>query len=241
MEYREIMRRLGFGKNAHNIYAALLSRREPLLVTEIAAISGIGRPEIYRNLKNLIAQKFIRSEARGKRKVYLAEDPECITRAFAVATKDAEHEVEKLKAKAEKLLPAHIRYYSGPLGIRTVFDDAIAKTPKGGTFYRYTSERDLAKVNRYLSPTYRTLRDKKKLERLVISNPVSGKQKRSRLERFIKYIPGESGVFDQNIIQLVYADYLAFINLSSEEAFIIRDAALAQFQSVIFNQLYKKL
>ena len=99
----------------------------------------------------------------------------------------------------------------------------------------------MAKVNRYLSPNYRIAREKKKLERLVISNPISGKQKRPRLERFIKYIPSEANLFDQNIIHLIYRDRFSFINLNTEKAFIIEDKALADFQKVIFNQLYKKL
>lgn len=241
MDYETLMHRLGFGKNAHRVYSALLSKREPLLVTEIAILAGVARPEVYRNLPSLITAKFVRSVRRGKRPAYLAEDPDRIATAFAAVSNEADHAASRLREKVEKLLPTHIRYFSGFSGVRAVFDDVTLKTPKGGTFYRYTSERDLAKVNSYLSPSYRTLRDKKKLERLVISNPISGKQKRSRLERFIKYIPGESGMFDQNIIQLIYADHVAFINLENEEAFIIRDAALARFQSVIFTQLYKKL
>ena len=128
-----------------------------------------------------------------------------------------------------------------PVVRASVFDDTIAHTPKGQTFYRYTSERDLSRVNRYLSPGYRGARDKKKLERLVISNARSGAQKRSRLERFIKYMPEGTLQFDQNIIQIVYGKRLAFINLNSEEAFVIEDAALADFQKVIFSQLYRRL
>jgi len=235
------MQRLGLGKNAHKVYAVLLKQRTPVLVTEIARELEIDRPEVYRNVTKLLSKKFIKKELRGKRKAYSAEDPERIIQAFQATGTDAENTVDNLKKKSARLLPAHIRYFTGFTGIRAVFDDVIQETPRGGTFYRYTSERDLAKVNRYLSSSYRTLRDKKKLERLVISNPVSGKQKRPRLERFIKYIHPENDLFDQNIIQLVYGDFLAFINLNNEEAFIIRDPALAQFQKTIFKQLYKKL
>ncbi len=143
--------------------------------------------------------------------------------------------------KKEKDFPKHITYLKGPSGIRAAFDDVIERMPKGEMFYRYTSERDVAAVNRYLSPDYRIRRDKKKLERRVISNPISGKAKRSRLERFIKFIPQQTDMFDHNIIQLVYADSVAFINLNTEEVSIIRDRELARFQSVIFNQLYGKL
>ncbi len=134
-----------------------------------------------------------------------------------------------------------MRVFSGPKGIRDVFDDVISHSKKRDTFYRYTSERDLDSVNSYLSKDYRKRRDAKHLERLVISNPVSAKRKSSRLERFIKYFPKEVSLFDQNIIQLIYGERVAFIDLNKEEAFVIENQALADFQKVIFKQLYKKL
>jgi hypothetical protein len=149
--------------------------------------------------------------------------------------------ITRAAAKKDRLLPEHVRYFKGFAGVRAVFDDVIHHTPRRGTFYRYTSERDLDAVNRYLAPSYRKERDEKKLERLVISNPVSGSQKRPRLERFVRYIPPEADLFNQDVIQLVYGSRLAFINLLKEEAFIIEDKALADFQKVIFNQLFKKL
>jgi len=172
---------------------------------------------------------------------YRAESPHRIDEEFRSVAARVTQSVERYSNKRERELPQYIRFFSGFSGIRAVFDDVISHTPRGGTFYRYTSERDLASVNRYLSPSYRALRDKRKLERLVISNPVSAKQKRPRLERFIKYIQSEADLFDQNIIQLVYGSRLAFIDLNSEEAFIIEDPSLAAFQKVIFSQLYKLL
>lgn len=89
------------------------------------------------------------------------------------------------------------------------------------------------------------LADEKKrdaeLERMVISNPVSGKRKNPRLERFIKFILPENDLFIQNIIELIYEDRVAFIDLNKEEGLVIENASLADFQKVIFRQLYKKL
>ncbi len=236
-----IFKRLDYGKNAHAIYEALLQSKSPLLIAQISDKIEIVRPEIYRNLKKLTRDGVVKEVSSGKRTAYKAGSPKVIEALFSQNTKDVSLYTEKVLRKQKKELPEHIRYFKGFSGIRAVFDDAIQHTPKGETFYRYTSEKDLASVNKYLSPNYRTLRDKKKLNRLVISNPVSGKQKKSRLERFIKYIPQEFDVFDQNIIQLTYGNRIAFINLSKEEAFIIEDKMLADFQKVIFKMLYRKI
>lgn len=232
MEYKELFKRLGFGKNAHRVYEVLLKNKKPMLVAHIAQMAAIDRPEVYRNLSSCLKKGFIEKVHIGKRTYYAAKNPKILHQAFASL-------VDTLVDIPE---PArHIEYVKGASGIRRVFDDVIERMPQKGTFYRYTSERNLEKVNQYLSPDYRARRDKKKLERLVISNPVSGRSKKSRLERFIKFFPSEVDLFNQNVIQLVYADSIAFINLNTEEGYIIRDADLAQFQMVIFKQLYRKL
>lgn len=141
----------------------------------------------------------------------------------------------------EKDVPHHIRFLYGPSGIRAAFDDVITHSKKGDTFFRYTSEKDLQKVNSYLANDYRLRRDKKKLERKVISNAISGSQKKSRLERFIKFIPEESEQFEQNIIELVYGERVSIIDLNTEEVVIIENKKLADFQKVIFKLLYKRL
>ena len=76
---------------------------------------------------------------------------------------------------------------------------------------------------------------------MVISNPASGSQKKSRLERFIRYIPAAVDQFEQNIIQLVYGTRVAIIDLTKEEVTIIENQQLADFQKTIFKVLYKQL
>lgn len=241
MQLKTVFKRLGLGKHSDKVYMTLLTAKRPMLAAHIAKAAGVARPQVYRNLNELLAQKFVSKRLEGKRVYYRAESPRRIEEAFEVVEQKVVALTRGYAKHKEKAVPEYIRFLSGFSGIRAVFDDVINHTPRGGTFYRYTSERDLSAVNKYLSPSYRARRDRKKLERLVISNPVSGRQKRPRLERFIKYIEPSADLFDQNIIQLVYGNRLAFINLSTEEAFIIEDPSLAAFQKVIFQQLYKKL
>ena len=134
-----------------------------------------------------------------------------------------------------------IKVLEGKKGIGYVFSDVVNSLQKGETFYRYTSEKDLDKVNSYLPKDYRQRRDAKHLERLVISNTVSGKQKKPRLERFIKFIPPEDAQFNQNIIQLIYGNKIAIIDLNKEMSIILQNQLLADFQKTIFKLLYKKL
>lgn len=241
MDTEAIFQRLGLGKHSSEAYDVLLASDSPMLLAHLARAMKVSRAQAYRNVAELIDARFVRAIPAGKRLAYVAESPDRIEEAFARVAKKVKATTERARLKREKDVPEYIRFFSGFSGIRAVFDDTIDHTPKGDTFYRYTSERDLEKVNKYLSSSYRARRDKKKLERLVISNPVSGKQKKSRLERFIQYIQPGTALFDQNIIQLTYGKRVAFINLNTETAFIIEDESLADFQKVIFRQLYRKL
>ncbi len=241
MDLTTVLKRLGLSRHADEIYRALEKRPEGMIVSHLARSVKLARQQVYRNLEELIEAGFVTSFIQGKRTLYCAQSSRRIEDAFIAGTESMRRGMRLHRERHEPETLRHLRFFKGFAGVRAVFDDVIERTAKGDTFYRYTSERDLARVNQYLSPSYRARRDRKKLERLVISNPASGRQKKSRLERFIKYIEPEEATFDQNIIQLVYADRLAFINIDTEEAFIIEDAALAAFQKVIFRQLYRKL
>jgi predicted transcriptional regulator len=231
---------LGMHKHAAAVYVAI-RESSPILAASIAAKIRIYRPAVYRALSELLNAGFISKKKIGGRTYYVPENAQRIIGAFTHGLEGIAQSVDALEVGDMRMAGSSLRILSGFGGVRQTFDDVIEHTKARDTFYRYTSERNLGAVNRYLSPHYRARRDKKRLERLVISNPTSGSQKRPRLERFIKYIPKDANLFEQNIIQIVYGDRVAFIDLNKEEAVIIENAALADFQKVIFAQLYKRL
>ena len=241
MELQDIFKRLGYPKNTDRVYRVLSTSREPILVSTIATHAKVSRVVVYRCLRKLEESKLITRSVIGRRIFYALLNPRRLKQLIAMSEKESGEVIEKYAKEREKEVPQSIRFMYGASGIRSAFDDVLAHTKKGDTFFRYTSERDLARVNRYLARDYRIRRDKKKLERLVISNPVSGKQKKSRLERFIKFIPPEVDQFEQDIIQLIYGDRVTIINLNTEEVFVIENKQLADFQKTIFKLLYKRL
>lgn len=234
-----IFKRLGFSKHSADVYSTLI-KHGPVLATKVISLVGAHRPAVYRSLFELLEAKIIIREKRGKRYLWNALEPKRIEELFSKEVQILKRTLPKAARSAE-IVNDSIRLLKGKEGVRAAFDDAINHMHKRGTFYRFTSERDLDAVNSYLSPDYRKRRDAKHLERRVISNPISGSKKSKRLERFIKFIPQESSLFSQNIIELVYNDRVAFIDLNKEEVMIIENKALADFQTVIFKQLYMKL
>jgi DNA-binding transcriptional regulator GbsR (MarR family) len=241
MQLADIFKRLGFPKHTDEIYKVLSESKDPLLVAGIASRAQMPRTVVYRCLEKLEGEQLIKRTALGRRTSYYIDNPRRLKQAVRVFETDSAKVIEDNAKEREKEVPRSIRFLYGPEGIRAAFNDVIAHTPKGDTFYRYTSERDLGQVNSYLASDYRSRRDAKKLERLVISNPVSGGQKKPRLERFIKFIPADKDGFEQNIIQLVYGKRISIIDLTAEQVTIIENEQLANFQKVIFKLLYKRL
>lgn len=240
MTYKAIFTRLGYPKHSAEIYQ-VLSSAAPLLVTAIAEGANVPRMTVYRVLTELCADKIVITVPLGRRTGYVAAHPSVLEKLLSRDAAETGKVMAKLTTAHEKDVPSHVRFLAGKEGISAAFDDVISHTPRSGLVYRYTSEKDLSEVNAYLAPDYRARRDAKKLERLVISNPLSNAQKRKRLERFIRCIPADADTFDQNIIQFVYGDRVSFIDITTEQVIIIVNPALATFQKVIFNQLYKKL
>ena len=240
MNTKKIFKRFGLPKHADTVYK-LLQEKGPMNATRICEETNLHRPAVYRVLSPLLAHRFVFITKNGCRKLYNAANPRLIAIAFAKISSKVSAQMEKQVISDDLYKQKEIRFLNGFNGIRAAFNDVISHLKRGETFYRYTSEKNLDKVNKYLSKSYRILRDKKKLERMVISNPISGTRKKPRLERFVKFIPPEASLFDQNIIQLVYADRLSLIDLDTERVLIIKNKALADFQKVIFKQLYDKL
>jgi len=241
MKLVDIFKRLGYPKHSDVVYDVLSKSEVPLSVSDVAKQARVSRVVVYRCIEKMEADELITPVSVGKRTYYQANSAYKLTEAIRTMEEQTEDVVEKYMTLRQKEAPQNIRFLYGASGIRAAFDDVIEHSKKGETFFRYTSEQDLAKVNSYLARDYRIRRDKKKLERMVISNTVSGSQKKSRLERFIRYIPAAVDQFEQNIIQLVYGTRVAIIDLTKEEVTIIENQQLADFQKTIFKVLYKQL
>lgn len=237
IDLAEVFRRLGLPKHSAEIYETL-EKKGALSVSMLGRGSHAHRPALYRALTALSKAGLVSREPRGKRSVYFAKDRSHLRNLFTGTQK----EVDKLVTERRQSdLPGAIRYFEGVGGIAAVFDDVITHCKRGETFYRYTAERDLDEVNTYLSPDYRKRRDAKRLERWVISNPESGKRKRSRLERFVKFLGTDTEPFHQNAIELIYGKRIAMIDLNTKKCLIIENETLVDFQKTIFRALYKKL
>lgn len=236
-----LLQRLGLSDTERDIYKYLFQHGASS-VAAIAKALALHRPHLYRMLEALRTRGLVSTTLEGKRKRFVAAPPERVNELFAVLAREMDEALPALvreyrKTKDEPVITHH----QGRLGVTGIFADLVESTKRGETFYRYSSEKDLAHTNSYLPRDYRKKRDEKKLERFVITAPRIGKGKKARMERAMKYIPEGFDLFDQDVIELIYAHKVAFIDLNTESGFVIESAPLADFHKKLFRLLYKKL
>lgn len=231
----------GLNEKEYLLYETLISYG-PLTISEITTHTVLHRPYAYKTIRSLIQKKFVIESKTGKKKVYIAEQP---TKLISLIPERKDQVIETIYNLEEKYsapkLNISVKTFQGKKAITAVYEDIIFSLKKEETFYRYTSEKDTKYVDSLLPKNYRIIRDNKKLERLVISNAQSSLNKKSRLERFIKVLPQSETQFNQNCIQLIYGNKIAFIDIENLQGVIIENTNMAQFQKAIFKLFYKRL
>ena len=236
-----LLRTLGVEKEAISLFVTLF-RHGGLTVSEIAKRQKLHRPRVYILLGVLRDKGLLEEHLLGKRTLYLAVPPATLERmieTLLVSTKEMLPELETEYHKKNE--EPSVVVLHGREGVTEVFRDLVNTTARGETFYRYSSEVSLEKTNKYLPREYRATRDAKKLERFVITAPRIGRGKKARLERAMKYVPEGFDLFEQNIVELLYANKVAFIDLNAETSIVIENARLADFHKKMFRLLYQKL
>jgi len=236
-----ILELLGVNTQERSLFT-LLFTEGALPIGEIARRAKLHRPRAYTLISSLRTRGLVDVHLRGKRREYVAASPEKLKDIVSQIATTTEAMLPDLTRayRAGKEKPV-ITVHEGSSGVTQVFRDLVESSARGETFYRYSSEKDLEHTNTYLPRDYRKIRDEKKLERFVITAPRIGKGKKLRMERAMKFIPQGFDLFDQDVIELIYANKVAFIDLNTETSFVIECAQLADFHKKLFRLLYQKL
>jgi sugar-specific transcriptional regulator TrmB len=238
----KILEQIGLSKTESAIYLALLDLG-PSTITKISEKTAIHRPLIYKSLPILLEKKLISQTKKNKTIMYIAEPPNRLESIF-----------DDLKYQFFEILPdledsytgsskkPMIKFLEGKDGTKRVFDDVVRTLKRGEVFYRYSSNKDgNEKRDKYIPRNYRKMRDAKQLERLVITNDQTSKNKAKKIDRFVKIIPDTETPFDYNVTQVIYGNRVAFIDYNTDTAMVIESKTIADFQKHIFEVFFKKL
>ena len=237
----KVLEKIGLSGKESAIYLALL-KMGASNISEIAKKTGIHRPLIYKELPGLLEKGLIVKVPKGQREYYCAESPDKLESLFETLKTDFTRALPDLRdlGKFSRNKPT-VTFLEGKKGISSVFLDIVTSLKRGDIFYRYSSLKDMAKVEPYLPKNYREIRDQKQLERLVITNQDLPHGKRPKLERHMRVLFKDSGFFDFDIIQIIYGNKVALLDFNSETAVVVESSINAEFQKKIFKLLFNSL
>lgn len=211
-------------------------------IADLAKTMLCHRMEVYRQLPLLLEMGLIGEIERGKRKYYIAHNPQIIQERYEAQQEEQQVHIEQLQEQYSYLgKKPKVLYQEGKKAITFVFSDIINTLGKWDIFYRISSEKDVNLANSYLPKNYREKRDKKQLERYVIMSELWARQKTPRLEREVMIIPKEFDDFADNISLTLYGNKIAYIDFSTESSIIIEHQALCDFHKKMFRMLYVSL
>ncbi len=234
-----LFQRLGIPEKTAKIYLDLLTYGSSS-ISEMSQRTTLHRPEIYRALPYLQEEHLVEEIIKWKRSFYKALSPDRIEALIREFEQKNEPIIVELKNQYERLEKnISVSYQEWRIGVTRVFDDIVESLPKWSVFYRISAENDVEKSNSYLPKDYREKRDKKQLERMVISSSKAALPKQKRLERDILIIPKLYDLFDQDVTMTIYGDKVAYIDFSNESSIIIENPMIADFQKKLFILLHK--
>jgi len=239
--YQWILAKLGISEKAVKLYVDLLDhgRSSP---SEIVARTGLHRPEVYRYIPFLADKWLVVTSKTGKRQFFTAWSPERIAELLSELEQNANYVISELNEKYIVMnQKPHVEYREGRKGVAAVFADIVSTLGEDETFYRVTSEVDVEKVNTYLPTNYRTVRDKKKLQRYVIMSANAAKVKQKRLDRDLVVMPPSMDDFRDNVFMTIYGHKVAYIDFNTETAITIANPMIAEFQKKLFKLAYNSL
>lgn len=244
MKTKNIFQQLGMTENEVRVYKALLSLGVSS-ITSIKKRTHMHRPSVYRALDSLNASNLVSHVPKGKRTLYSAQSPSLLKTRLVEHMEKLEEEIVPLERLYEKHpQKPSVTFHEGRSAVGQAYLEIPHRLEKGGVFYRYSS-RDVkgrgGQINKRTLNQYRQERDKKQLERYVITSVASFKKKKPEMDRSIKVVPPDFDLFEHDISQVIYGNHILLIDYNSDTAIEIENPTMAHFQKKIFQLLFKLL
>jgi sugar-specific transcriptional regulator TrmB len=161
MELKNYLEQLGLDGRKADVYLAALELGSGTVI-EIARKARIKRTTCYDILLNLIDLGYISETAKGKRRLFIGEDPEKIKKDLRKKEGLITEILPMLKSMYNvKGVKPKIRYYEGLEGLKEVYDDTLKYR---GEILSFASEEIVSVLGRSWTNDYIKRRVKKEIK-----------------------------------------------------------------------------
>jgi len=237
-----ILENIWLTKIEAKIYLCLLEKWG-LNISEISLFSSCNRVQVYTAIPRLKETRLISESLKGKRKIYFSENPENLENIFYEQKHNFQSTISLLKEKYDKKNSVpQLKVFYTQESIKHIFNDIIETLNVWETYYRYSSRKQ-DHLRGFLGESYKKKRDKKQIQRMVITSSELMKFKNNKqvLNREMIGIPKKYDLFEDNITKVIYGNKVAIFDYNSETSFVIENKKFADFEKKIFKLLFKYL
>ncbi len=232
----KLFRSLGFSEGERVTYLTLLEIGASNVI-DVTKKSKLSRQTVYNSLDTLIEKGLISTIQKGKKKNYIAEDPEKVL----AYVRRKEHELQERGKDFERMLPelklkrstsqTSVKVFEGREGAMSVFMDMASSKDKEAyeiadleALYSIFDEKDTLLIRKILSG------NKNIFFKAFLTGSPRGKTAGS--ERY--FLPKEFSGFNTDVI--IYGNKIALISIEGKiQSVIIENASLAKTLKILFS------
>lgn len=241
--HNNLLQKLGLSQDESEIYLFLLQNPQKN-ISQISLATKINRPKLYKIIPNLEQNGLITKTLLGKRSVFVAQNPEILKNYLENIKNDFDVFIPEMQKLFQNNFSKPIfKQYQWFEWVKNIFIDIGQSCQPWETFYRYSSRHDVqnTSISEKDYQRYKSLRDKKQLQRYVITNEYLESLKPEKLDKDVVVIPKKYDIFEDNITKIIYANKVVIIDYNSRESFVIESEIFAWFEKKIFLLLFKFL
>ncbi|HBI16781.1 MAG TPA: hypothetical protein DDY52_01300 [Candidatus Moranbacteria bacterium] len=239
--------KLDFTQKEITTYITLLEKGS-LAVQDISRISGVNRVSIYGALDELKQKGLVVESRKGKKKLFVAEDPENIKKIISQKKEKIKIEENLLENSVLPILKAidisredrpQIKFFEGEAGINKVFDDYILKgrdvinCGSYETAVRVFSEKEEMKY-------FKKIGKRKIFYRMILEN-TSLNHKFARASKGIAHTKFLSPDMKVSADIVISGSVVALISYDRKNATLIEDESIAQAIKMQLDFMWDRL
>ena len=241
MDLDKSIEKLGLNGKKADVYLAALELGKARVI-EIAKKAGVKRTTCYDILLDLERQGLIYETAKGKKRLFIGEDPEKIKKELVAKQKIFDEILPELQAVYNiKGTKPKIRFYEGKEGLREVYADTLKYS---GELLSFASEDVLRVLGKDWADLYLKQRVKKEIHTRAIMPKTSGIQEYAAKDReqlrMSKLIDPQKYPFSVEI-NIYGHQRVALMSSKEETGIIIEGAEIYKTMKLIFELVWDNL
>lgn len=244
---KKALLQLNITEKAIVVYVALLEMG-PSSVLDVSRHSGVNRVSVYEAIDELKQKGFVSESRKGKRKLFLAEDPETAVNVLREKKVQLEQQEKELQNVIVPLLKAvnvdeeskpQIKFFEGADGVNKVFDEYILKAREAINCGSYDTAIKISSF-KYELEYFEEIRKRKMFFRFILEDtPLNRKlgEAGKGIAHF-KFLPPEIKI-SADIV--VFGETTALISYEKEIATLIENKSIADAIRMYLDFMWERL